>query len=188
MGELVPRHVPRFLLLDLVLRVGDQHVIERWVTFTEGMIPGGGVYFGLLLVSIGAEIPDTIQAVAAARHGHGSMAVSSCIGSQNANIGIGLGLPWLLSNLFGSCVRIFGHTNIRTASMFQFGAVGVNSVLLLGAAALECGRRRQWYGFAWLSRTKGCFLLVMYPVMILAYTASTLMNPHGDAAELTCDV
>ena len=34
--------------------------------------------FGMLLIAVGAEIPDTIESVTMARKGYGSMAVSNC--------------------------------------------------------------------------------------------------------------
>jgi Ca2+/Na+ antiporter len=53
-------------------------------------------FLGFFLVALGAEIPDTFQAATAARRGYGSMAISSCIGAQVVNVGVGLGLPWII--------------------------------------------------------------------------------------------
>ena len=50
---------------------------------------------------MGGEVPDTIQSLAVAKKGYGSLAVANCIGAQVVNIGVGLGLPWLLSNTWG---------------------------------------------------------------------------------------
>ena len=57
--------------------------------------------FGIVLVAVGAEIPDTISSLAVARRGYGSMAISNSCGSQITNILFGLGLPWLLANVIG---------------------------------------------------------------------------------------
>ena len=46
------------------------------------------------------------QSVAVARRGMGSMAVSSATGSQVANILIGLGVPWQISNALGMPVTM----------------------------------------------------------------------------------
>ena len=75
-------------------------VVERWVHL--GISQGsalGGEWYGLVLISIGAEIPDAIQSVTVARRGYGSMAVSNAIGSQIINILIGLGIEKYLSLL-----------------------------------------------------------------------------------------
>merc|ERR1719263_954231 len=76
------------------------NVINRWVALThneenEAMLG----YLGVVLVALGAEIPDCIQSTTAAIRGHGAMAVASCLGSQTLNICVGLGLPWLIVNL-----------------------------------------------------------------------------------------
>ena len=55
--------------------------------------------FGIVLVAVGAEIPDTISSLAVARRGYGSMAISNSCGSQITNILFGLGLPWTMANL-----------------------------------------------------------------------------------------
>ena len=58
--------------------------------------------FGIVLVAVGAEIPDTISSLAVARRGYGSMAISNSCGSQITNILFGLGLPWLMANVIGA--------------------------------------------------------------------------------------
>ena len=68
-------------------------VIERWVELSGVNM----AVFGLLLVSLGAEIPDTIESVSVAKKGYGSMAVANCQGTQVINIAIGLGLSWLIA-------------------------------------------------------------------------------------------
>ena len=58
--------------------------------------------FGIVLVAVGAEIPDTISSLAVARRGYGSMAISNSCGSQITNILFGLGLPWTMANVIGT--------------------------------------------------------------------------------------
>ena len=58
--------------------------------------------FGIVLVAVGAEIPDTISSLAVAKRGYGSMAISNSCGSQITNILFGLGLPWTMANAIGS--------------------------------------------------------------------------------------
>merc|ERR1719401_503222 len=48
-----------------------------------GILSGVPTYIlGLVVIAIGAEIPDIVQSVAAARRGRGTMAVSNCTGAQ----------------------------------------------------------------------------------------------------------
>ena len=48
------------------------------------------------------------QSVTVAKRGYGSMAVSNSTGSQIINILIGLGLPWLISNMGGQQISVEG--------------------------------------------------------------------------------
>ena len=73
----------------------------------------------MYVVAIGAEIPDTIQSVAVARRGYGSMAVSNSCGSQIINILVGLGLPWFITNSAGSAIEIRGHHDLELMSLMQ---------------------------------------------------------------------
>lgn len=63
-------------------------VVDEWVERT-GV---SEAFFGLTLVALGAEIPDTVQSVFVAKRGYGSMAVAGCIGSQVINVCLCLGL------------------------------------------------------------------------------------------------
>jgi Ca2+/Na+ antiporter len=56
---------------------------------------------GATLVALGAEIPDTISAIALSRSGLTHGAISGAIGSQVINISLGVGLPALLLCLTG---------------------------------------------------------------------------------------
>mmetsp|Transcript_6186 Transcript_6186/g.14977 ORF Transcript_6186/g.14977 Transcript_6186/m.14977 type:complete len:267 (-) Transcript_6186:65-865(-) len=67
-------------------------VTNRWVVLLGH--PSALGFVGLCVVALGAEIPDAINAVTVASRGYGSMAASSCIGSQICNICLGLGVPW----------------------------------------------------------------------------------------------
>ena len=137
-------------------------VVERWVNKTN--LSGG--FFGLFLVSMGAEIPDTIQSVTVARRGYGSMAVSNSIGSQIINILIGLGLPWTIANFAsgdGGGVKLTGHKSLQVAAFFQSGAVVFNFVLLIGFALVQKTNK------AVLSKWKGIVFIVMYIVIAIAY-------------------
>ena len=57
------------------------NIVNRWVDLIHGDSVTMG-YLGIVLVAVGAEIPDCVQSVQAARRGFGSMALSSCLGAQ----------------------------------------------------------------------------------------------------------
>merc|ERR1712223_935042 len=63
-------------------------------------------FFGLLVVSVAAQTPDTLESLAVARKGYGSMAIANCLGTQTINIGIGLALPWTFSSASGAIIEL----------------------------------------------------------------------------------
>eukprot|EP00755_Sulcionema_specki_P018324 Sspe_Gene.66615::Locus_39350_Transcript_1_1_Confidence_1.000_Length_2253::g.66615::m.66615/K13751/SLC24A3, NCKX3; solute carrier family 24 (sodium/potassium/calcium exchanger), member 3 len=139
-------------------------IASRWAD-KSGL---GSSFFGLLLVSVGAEIPDCIQSVTVAKRGWGSMAVSNAIGSQNVNVLIGLGIPWLLFNLAkGENVRVHDHKSLQMAAFFQAGGITLNFCCLLGAALVMKKSK------ASLGKTKGYVMIAAYFSVITAYAIST---------------
>ena len=120
--------------------------------------------FGMILISIGAEIPDTIESVTMARKAYGSMAVSNCQGTQVINIGIGLGLPWLLTNITGRHVTVCGHQILQISAVFQTCVVLCNFCLLVGLALIRRKNKAQ------LQRWKAITLIVVYVAALLGFT------------------
>lgn len=141
----------------------------------------GGEWFGLVLISIGAEIPDAIQSVTVARRGYGSMAVSNAIGSQIINILIGLGLPWMITDLVpGNCVRLYAHKALQYAAIFQFSIVGTFLALLLGVALLFKQNK------AVLSKAKARFLMACYFLVLIGFTLVELFAKPPVETKLPC--
>jgi len=132
-------------------------VVQRWV-FLSG-VPM--VFFGLILVSLGAEIPDTIASVAISKKGMGSMAVANCQGTQVINICIGLGMPWLLTAVGGAQNKVNQHLVVPAA--FQVCLIMTNMSLLLGHA-LICGLNK-----AVLNKTKSFALIATYFTAIIGF-------------------
>ena len=135
-------------------------VIGAWVTAWE--MPQA--LFGMVLIAVGAEIPDTIESITMARKTYGSMAVSNCQGTQVINIGVGLGLPWLLTNLTGHTVRVCGHRVLQVSAFFQTAIVCCNFCLLVGMALIRNQNK------AVLQTWKAITLIALYIVVMLAFT------------------
>mmetsp|Transcript_18649 Transcript_18649/g.25979 ORF Transcript_18649/g.25979 Transcript_18649/m.25979 type:complete len:428 (-) Transcript_18649:155-1438(-) len=134
-------------------------VVERWAALS-GLNSG---FFGLFLISSGAEIPDTIQSVTVAKRGYGSMAVANSIGSQIINICLGLGMPWAIHNAFGTPVKIDDHDSLQIAVWFQAGVVCFSFVIFLGSALILRLKK------AILNRKKGYALVTAYFLVLGAY-------------------
>ena len=154
--------------------------MQRWVLFTPDWMKGS--FFGLITIAIGAEIPDTIQSVTMAKRGYGSMAVSNALGSQIINILIGLGLPWLLVDSFGGReggVCVTDHISLQFAASFQFCAVAMNFILLLGVAVYQRTNK------AHLTKFKGKIFLGAYAVVVMSYCLSVAFGRRN--AKSPCD-
>ncbi|GAB5366910.1 hypothetical protein AAMO2058_001184400 [Amorphochlora amoebiformis] len=148
-------------------------VVERWA-HKSGL---GSGFFGLFLISIGAEIPDTIQSVTVAKRGYGSMAVANSIGSQIINICLGLGVPWALQNAIQGPVEIQDHESLQIAVWFQAGVVAFSFSLFLGHAFVLRLKK------AILHRGKGYALIFAYIAVLCGYAAvtfSTSKRPSED--------
>jgi Ca2+/Na+ antiporter len=103
-------------------------------------------FLGFFLVALGAEIPDTFQAATAASRGYGSMAISSCIGAQVVNVGVGLGLPWIIVTGAGLDVPLEWPNGLawmayaqRANSCIVLGILIISSVFTLDKKAEMTG-------------------------------------------------
>jgi len=141
-------------------------IVEEWVIRT-GV---NEAFFGLTLIAVGAEVPDTIQSVTVAKRGYGSMAVSNCIGSQIVNLCIGLGFSWLLGILSSgnfTPIRLTknGIANVSRAACCQTGAWVFVFCILFGPTIYSRFKIQKLR----LSKTHGCILLAAYIVTLTTY-------------------
>eukprot|EP01060_Flectonema_neradi_P004694 TRINITY_DN13077_c2_g1_i1.p1 TRINITY_DN13077_c2_g1~~TRINITY_DN13077_c2_g1_i1.p1 ORF type:complete len:672 (+),score=118.52 TRINITY_DN13077_c2_g1_i1:47-2062(+) len=140
------------------------NIATRWADLS-GL---GSGFVGLLMISVGAEIPDCIQSVTVAKRGYGSMACSNAIGSQNVNVFIGLGLPWLISNIASNePVEVHKPDTLQVAAFFQCGGVALNLLMTLGIALFLKENK------ASLGRRKGYCLAAAYFVVVSSYAIYT---------------
>jgi len=150
-------------------------VVEEWVVKT-GV---NEAFFGLTLIAIGAEIPDTIQSVTVAKRGYGSMAVSNCIGSQIVNLCIGLGFSWLMGILVSSGLKPVklttkGVSNVFDAAVCQGVAILFCIALLFGPVIWSWFEQKKLQ----LGKLKGYILLFWYVATLTAF--GTVEYLQGD--------
>ena len=144
-------------------------VVERWSYFVGDYISPG--IMGMVLIAVGAEIPDMIQSVTMAKKGYGSMAVSNAFGSQIINVLMGLGGPWMLANFLlpeGADFKVTGAADLQIKAYFQFFAVAVTSAMLLGVTFVYQQPKVK------LTRTKGAILMALYPLVIVGVLIAEL--------------
>lgn len=131
-------------------------VVERWVKVTH--VPMS--FFGLLLVSVAAQVPDTLESLAAARRGLGTMAVANCLSTQTINIALGLGLPWLITSSSGHTTELSGALKAPAYIML---------IMLCCTLALYGSDVIAGYPRVFLTRTKAWILIMMYFLAIGSY-------------------
>lgn len=138
-------------------------IVTRWCDLLHADVG----FFGMAIVAVGAEIPDTIQSVTVAKRGYGAMAVSNCLGSQICNICLGLGLPWTISNLLNHKVSIAKEKNLQHTAFFQVGIVVIAFVTLVGFALIQGANK------ASLTKTKGKLYLCVYAIVLIVLAVLT---------------
>jgi Ca2+/Na+ antiporter len=74
-------------------------------------------------------VPDTVASMAVAKHGEGPSSIANAIGSQVLNINLGIGLPFLVSNIIrGSPVQLMPSSD---SGMLVLGTVVLFMLLVL---------------------------------------------------------
>jgi len=139
-------------------------IVERWVELTH--VPMA--FFGLLLVSVAAQIPDTLESLAVAKKGYGSMAVSNCLGTQTINIGIGLGLPWLITASTGAVIEL--DHKLLESSFFMLGLI-IATLIVYMSDVVIFGRNKVILG-----RVKSWILVILYFICIGGYAIVLVAN------------
>jgi Ca2+/Na+ antiporter len=137
-------------------------IIERWVDLS-GMPMS---FFGLLVVSVAAQTPDTLESLAVSKKGYGSMAVANCLGTQTINIGIGLAIPWLFSSSAGAVIEL--EESLLVPCWIMIGLLVINlfilytDVLFKGAEKVILNRTR-----AYLMSINYCLAIILYAVYLI---------------------
>lgn len=97
------------------------------------------VIIGLTILAAGTSIPDLLSSINVAKRGYGDMAVSNAVGSNIFDIGIGLGVPWLMILLLGSDLVPVETENLYSSVVLLFATV-VALLFLLVSRRWAIGR------------------------------------------------
>lgn len=139
-------------------------VIERWVE-VSGMPMS---FFGLLVVSIAAQTPDTLESIAVAKKGYGSMAVANCLGTQTINIGIGLACPWLITASSGTIIELEEELLVPCWIMIF---LLLTNLLILFSDVIFRGANK-----VMLNRTRAYMMSITYCISIILYAIYLVMT------------
>jgi K+-dependent Na+/Ca+ exchanger-like protein len=93
------------------------------------------VVMGLTILAAGTSVPDLLSSVIVAQQGQGDMAVSSSIGSNIFDIGVGLPVPWLTFGIVAmvnkcNCFVIVGSDGLFTSIVILLGMVALIVVII----------------------------------------------------------
>ena len=130
-------------------------IVNRWVELLN--MPSASALIGLVIVAMGAEIPDGVNSVTISRRGFGDMAISACLGAQVINICLGLGLPWSIMTIAGGTIPISSaNFFVHEAAIILFIAVGLFAVVAtsgkqtsVGSDRFELGGMKSWFLLFW---------------------------------------
>ena len=147
--------------------------ITRWGTLLN--LPGTAM--GMFIVAVGAQIPDTVQAIAVAKRGMGSAAVASAVGSQVMNILIGLGMPWTMSTAAGIPIDIPHKPQLVMMTWLMVACVLVYLGVLLAPTVPTWGR----FGRATLAPAQGWVLFGTYAAVAAIYLFWAFVIEQGEA-------
>lgn len=133
-------------------------IVNRWMELLN--LPSASALIGLVIVALGAEIPDAINSVTISRRGFGDMAISACLGAQVINICLGIGLPWLILSFAGESIPVTS-TNffVHEATILVLIAVAAFSIVatsgkeilthIVGDHRYELGGLKSGFLIAW---------------------------------------
>lgn len=150
------------VLMSFVWVAVFSFLIMSLLTNWSGGVPV--ILLGASVVALGGEIPDTIQSMAVAKRGFGQMAIANCVGSKIVNVGVGLGLTWILSILTtGKSIKVCAQVPIYHMALFHTAAIVLFAILTVVASYVEGVKRPT------LGKTKGWILVAAYPLMMGGY-------------------
>ncbi len=111
-----------FTLSITLIGVLSFFMVETAVEFSH-LIGIPAVIISLTVLAAGTSVPDLLSSIIVAKKGRGDMAVSNAVGSNNFDIMIGLGLPWLLYILFSGNSVSVGTENLTSSILLLFFTV-----------------------------------------------------------------
>jgi len=119
-------HWSVFFLVSLLWIFALSFALMTCVQFIGCVLGVDQALAGLLILSVGASLPDAIAMGVVARRGHGAMSLSGLVGSNIFDILVGLGFPWFLYNLLHGPFKVTSH------SVFQAIVFAVSAVTAIG--------------------------------------------------------
>jgi sodium/potassium/calcium exchanger 2 len=140
------------------------------------------VVMGLTILAAGTSVPDLLSSVIVAQQGQGDMAVSSSIGSNIFDIGIGLPLPWLTFGVIAmvnkcNCFVIVASDGLFSSLLILLGMVGL-IILIIHLSNWEMNHRLGYLFFLFYFIYVGVSLLLT-PAEDFKVATCSPFDPYG---------
>jgi len=143
--------------LALLAYCGDKAVEHSVTIALEFGVPP--LMIGLLLVSLGTDLPEIVNSILSSALGHGDINIGDSLGSVLAQMSLVLGLFPFLAGTF-------------KVKMKEVGIIGACEVLAL-MLVVSMGEKGN------ISRINGLFLVASWPILMLLIRSATARNLTG---------
>ena len=131
-------YLVNFLISVLLIGIATHFMVEAGVGVAHFFKLSPAV-IGLTILAAGTSVPDLLASINVAKKGYGDMAVSNAVGSNVFDIGIGLGLPWVIILLITGRNLPVDTENLYSSVVLLFATV-IALLFLLIAKKWEIGR------------------------------------------------
>ena len=131
---------------------------------------------GAVLLSVGAQVPDALGAVAMARAGMVEGAISSTLSSQVISITVALGLPWTLYLAMGNSIQLAHHTGTKIADTVLIFILMVVVVVFFSSVMLD---RRGAHGGPQLSKEGSIVTVTSFWFAYFSFFIVEVMSENG---------
>jgi Ca2+/Na+ antiporter len=104
---------PLSFLMSLVYVSGISFGLMTVVQFLGCVLGFDQALSGLLILAVGASLPDAVAMGTVGRRGYGAMALGGLVGSNIFDILMGLGVPWFVANILRGPVVLTSHKVLK---------------------------------------------------------------------------
>jgi len=123
-----------------IVWIGSTSYMVAWlITIIGDTINIPDSVMGLTFLAAGTSVPEAVSSIIVTNQGHGSMGISSSIGSNTFDILLCLGLPWMIKSFFYPTTPGEYWVNINSSGL-SYNAISLLSTLLGLYISFACNK------------------------------------------------
>ncbi|XP_066248332.1 sodium/potassium/calcium exchanger 4-like [Euwallacea similis] len=173
---------PKMYIITFIMCViwigGVSYIVTWLITIIGDTLEIPDSVMGLTFLAAGSSVPEAVSSVIVTNQGHGSMGISSSIGSNTFDILLCLGVPWFIKSAYYPKVKGEHWITINSQGINYSAFCLLTTLVLL--YVFICFNRFK------LDRKIGLVCLIMY-VAFLVFTSLMELNVFFPVNLLTCD-